>query len=49
MNDYISSPDYKTSGKNKGICIGFQHHVDPNDPNNYTVSIHFPDLAMERS
>lgn len=46
MDEYIKSPDYKTSRKVKGICYGFQHYVDGAAPNNVTVSFHFPDKKI---
>lgn len=46
FNEYISSPDYKSSRKTKGICFGFEHFVDGVAPNNYTVSYHFPDKRI---
>jgi len=46
MNEYITSPDYKSSKKIRGICYGFQHYVDGAAPNNYTVGFHFPDKKV---
>jgi len=47
MNDYISSPDYQSDGKHQGICFGIEQHVDENTAdNNYTVSLHFPDMKI---
>ena len=46
MESYITSPDYKSSRKVKGICYGFQQYVDGAAPNNYTFSFHFPDKKI---
>ena len=47
FNEYISSPDYKTGRKYKGVCWGLEQHVD-NDTaaNNYTFSFHWPDKKI---
>jgi hypothetical protein len=47
MESYISGPDYKTSRKKKGVCVGLQHYVDDDTkPNNYTFSWHYPDKRL---
>ena len=46
MESYITSPDYKSSRKIKGICYGFQQHIKDAAPNNYTFSFHFPDKKV---
>ena len=50
MDEYISSPEYKTSRRqNSGICVGIEHHQNPDQPNNYTFSLHYPDKPIGRS
>ena len=44
---YIASPDYKSDRKHTGVCWGVQHYVDDDTaPNNYTLSLHFPDKKL---
>ena len=47
FNDYISSPDYKSSRNYQGICFGIQQFGDNSTEappsNNNTFSLHFPD------
>lgn len=46
MDEYIASPDYKTDGAHKGICMGFQQFNDTGAANNYTFAINFPDMKI---
>ena len=45
MNEYITSDKYKTSDEYTGVCYAIQHHIDEENPNNYTFSLHFSDQS----
>ncbi len=50
FEEYIASPEYKTSKKNPGVCFGVQHYMDEDTKaNNYTLSLHFPDKKVGKA
>lgn len=46
LDAYIASAEYKTDKENPGVCMGIEHHVNEDQPNNYTFSFHFPDQSF---
>lgn len=50
FNEYISSPDYRTSRDTQGVCYGVQDFgpdtKEVAQSNNYTFSLHFPDKRI---
>jgi len=32
-----------------GVCMAIEHVQDPENPNNYTFKLHYPDKAIDRS
>ena len=49
MDEYISSPEYKSDNRHHGVCMGIEQIVDPDNPHNYTFKLHYPDQPVGRS
>ena len=49
LEEYISSPEYKSDKKHSGICMGIEHIQDPDNPKNFTFKLYYPDQPIGRS
>mmetsp|Transcript_6764 Transcript_6764/g.9286 ORF Transcript_6764/g.9286 Transcript_6764/m.9286 type:complete len:98 (+) Transcript_6764:368-661(+) len=47
MENYIASNEYKSDKKHPGVCMAIEQIKDPQNPNNYTFKLHYPDKNFD--